>query len=197
MTPVREQQRGSALIYVTMVGLVISLTFAMFMTGSVVGEERAVEAELARSRVYWAQMGDFNYALSRVSYSRLCNGCAASDNKDTDLAIVLQAYFNELNNNKTWTYPDEAAAYSFQTSITAKADDTAGRNIYSGWLMAASTYTPSSLLGASAPKAPLMELRFCTGVSGADPKCGDITHDNNGKATTQFSINRLTNLPSP
>jgi len=54
-------------------------------------EQRAVEAELAKSRAYWAEMGNFHYAMSRISYSQLCNGCKGSNNKDSDLATVLQA----------------------------------------------------------------------------------------------------------
>jgi len=50
-----------------------------------------VEAELAKSRAYWAEMGNFHYAMSRISYSQLCNGCKGSNNKDSDLATVLQA----------------------------------------------------------------------------------------------------------
>src|SRR5450631_3273279 len=93
-----DSQRGSALIFVTVVGLVITLAFALFMSSTVLVEQRAVEAELAKSRVYWAEMGNFNYALSRISYSKLCNGCG-SNIKDINLAPVMQAYFNELSNN--------------------------------------------------------------------------------------------------
>ena len=187
-----EAQRGNALIFV------ITIAFALFMSSSVVVEERAVEAELAKSRVYWAEMGDFNYALSRISYSRLCNSCKPN-NKDTDLAVVLQAYFNELNNNQTWSYADESASYNFQTAIAANADNTPGRQTFSGWLMASSSYTPSTLLAASSGKLPLMELRVCVGLSGIGPaaKCGNINNNNGGAATAYFSINRLTNLPSP
>src|SRR5262249_40501734 len=110
---------------------------------------------------------------------------------------ILQAYFNELNNNKTWTYADESSNYSFQTAVTANADDTSGRQTFSGWLMAASTYTPSGLLTASSGKLPLMELRLCAGLSSSSSKCGHITSNNGGSPTAYFSVNRLTNLPSP
>jgi hypothetical protein len=192
-----ESQRGNALIFVVTIGLVITITFALFMSSSVVVEERAVETELAKSRVYWAEMGDFNYALSRISYSGLCNSllCLGAY-KDTDRAPILQAYFNELNNNKTWSYADESSNYNFQTAITAAPDNTAGRQNYSGWLMAASSYTPSTLLSASSGKLPLMELRLCVGLNN-NGKCGNITSNNGGGATAYFSVNRLTNLPSP
>src|SRR5665213_3093664 len=136
----QDAQRGSALLFVTIVGLIVSLMFTLFLNSTVLVEQRAVEAELAKARVYWAEMGNFNYALSRISYSRLCDSCAAN-NKDTDRAVVLQAYFNELGNNKTWSYADESANYNFQTAVVANADNTAGRQTYSGWLMAASSYT--------------------------------------------------------
>ena len=85
-------QRGGALIVVMMVGMVIAIGFAGFITSSLLVEARAVEGSLARSRAYWAQMGNFNYALSRVSKSKLCNSCLVSfaGNRDTDLAPVLQ-----------------------------------------------------------------------------------------------------------
>lgn len=44
-------QRGSALIFVTIVGLVVSTAFALFMTSTVITEHRAVEDSLARSRL--------------------------------------------------------------------------------------------------------------------------------------------------
>jgi hypothetical protein len=191
-----ESQRGNALIFVVTIGLVITIAFALFMSSTVVVEDRAVETELAKSRVYWAEMGDFHYALSRISYSRLCDSCSLNNNKDTDLAVVLQAYFNELNNNKTWSYVDESAAYNFQTAVVAAADNTPGRQNFSGYLMATPAYTPSSLLAASSGKLPLMELRLCVGL-GSGGKCGNLNNNNGGHATANFSINRLTNLPSP
>jgi hypothetical protein len=192
-----DSQRGNALIFVVTIGLVITIAFALFMSSTVVVEDRAVETELAKSRVYWAEMGDYNYALSRISFSRLCDSCTLNSNKDTDLAVVLQAYFNELNNNKTWNYADESAAYNFQTAMVAAADNRPGRQNYSGYLMATPAYTPSSLLAASSGKLPLMELRLCVGLGGSGGKCGNLNNNNGGKATAYYSINRLTNLPSP
>jgi type II secretory pathway component PulK len=89
LSPRSNSQKGSALIFVTIVGMVMSLAFALFMTSTVLTEQRAVEAELARSRAYWAELGDLRYTMSRISYSRLCNSCSLSDNEDTDLATVL------------------------------------------------------------------------------------------------------------
>jgi hypothetical protein len=192
-----HNQSGSALIFVTIVGLVMSLAFALFMTSTVITEQRAVEAELAKSRVYWAQMGNFHYAMSRISYSRLCNGCTLNSNKDTNLAAVLQAYFNELNGNKTWTYADESSNYSISTTDIATADDNPTRQNYSGWLMATSVNGTSALVGASSGKLPIMELRLCVGLNGTGAKCGNVNNNNGGRATTYFSVNQLTNLPSP
>lgn len=192
-----RDQDGGALLFVTMVGLVISMGFGLFMGSTVVGEGRAIEAQLARSRAYWAEMGNYNYALSRIAASRLCHGCSFFNNKDTDLAAVLQAYFNELDNYKTWTYLDEAAGYSITTITTASADDTPGRQNFSGWLMATPTVTTSSLVAASSGKLPLMELRLCVGLSYSGDECGNITNNNGGVATAYYSVNRLTNLPSP
>src|SRR5579864_5148178 len=132
MKSVPDRQRGGALIVVMMVGLVITIGFAGFITSSVLVEARAVEGSLARSRAYWAQEGNFNYALSRISNSKLCNSCLISlgGNKDTDFVPVLQAYFNELSNLQTWTYPDESTSYTITTTDTAAVDNTAGRQTF-------------------------------------------------------------------
>src|ERR1700742_3382277 len=100
-----KSQRGNALIVVMMVGTIVAIGFAGIITSSVLVEARAVEGSLARSRAYWAEMGNFNYALSRISKSKLCNSCLISlgGNKDPDLAPVLQKYFNELTSYKTFT----------------------------------------------------------------------------------------------
>jgi hypothetical protein len=197
LSPRDNRQRGSALIFVTIVGMVISVAFALFMTSTVLTEQRAVEASLAKSRVYWAQMGNFHYAMSRISYSRLCDSCKASNNKDIDLAPVLQAYFNELSNNQTWSYADEASGYSFVATDTALADNSPGRQTFSGYLMATSAFTPSALLSSQVSSLPLMELRLCIGLSNSGDKCGNLSNNNGGQATKYFSVNRLTNLPGP
>lgn len=190
-------QRGGALIVVMMVGMVIAIGFAGFITSSVLVEARAVEGSLARSRAYWAQMGNFNYALSRVSKSKLCNSCLLSfaGNKDTDLAPVLQRYFNELNGYKNWTYPDESSSYTITTTTAAAVDNTAGRQTYSGWLMATSSVNGSSLVSGLNGHLPLMELRVCIGLSSSGAHCGNLSSNNGGYTTAYFSINRLTNLP--
>lgn len=190
----RRNQRGGALIVVMMVGMVIAIGFAGFITSSVLVEARDVEGSLARSRAYWAEMGNFNYVLSRISYSRLCNNCDFN-NKDTDLAVVMQAYFNELGNLQTWTYPDESANYTITTTDTAAVDNTAGRQPYSGWLMATTTVGGSSLVSGLNNHLPIMELRLCVGRPFSWSGCGNLSANNGGNPTAYFSINRLTNLP--
>ncbi len=193
----RLNQRGGALIVVMMVGMVIAIGFAGFITSTVLVEARAVEGSLARSRAYWAQMGNFNYALSRISKSKLCNSCLISlgGNKDTDFTPVLQAYFNELSNLQTWTYPDESSSYTITTTDTAAVDNTPGRQTFSGWLMATSAYTSSSLVSGLNNHLPIMELRVCVGLGNSGSNCGNLGNNNGGFATSYFSINRLTNLP--
>jgi len=173
------------------------MTFAFFMNGTVAGEERAVEGSLARSRVYWAEMGNFNYALSRISKSKFCSSCLLPNFniKDTVIATNLQAYFNELSNVKTWTYPDESSSYTITTTDTAAADNTAGRHQYSGWLMATSAYSSSSLVSGLNSHLPVMELRLCVGLANTNSQCGNLGNNNGGYTTAYFSINRLTNLP--
>lgn len=189
-----QNQRGNALIVVMMVGLICAIGFAGFITSAILVEARDVDGSLARSRAYWAEIGNFNYALSRISYSRLCNGCGMA--KDSQLAPVLQAYFNELSNNNVWTYPDESASYTITTPApTAAPDDTSGRHNFSGWLMATSSVSSSSLVSGLNNHLPLMELRLCVGLAFSWSTCGPITGNNGGNTTAYFSINRLTNLP--
>jgi hypothetical protein len=197
MSRALRNQRGGALIVVMMVGMVIAIGFAGFITSAVLVEARAVEGSLARSRAYWAQMGNFNYALSRVSKSKLCNSCllASSNNKDTDLALVLQRYFNELNSYKSWTYPDETGGYTITVTDTAAADNTSGRQNFSGWLMATASVSGSSLVSGLNGHLPLMELRVCVGLNNSGAHCGNLNANNGGYTTAYFSINRLTNLP--
>jgi hypothetical protein len=187
-------QRGGALIVVMMVGMVIAIGFAGFITSTVLVEATAVEGSLARSRAYWAQMGNYNYAMSRISYSKLCNGCGTGY-KDSQLSPVLQAYFNELSNIKTWTYPDESTNYTITTTETATPDDTPGRQNFSGWLMATSTVASSTLVSGINSHLPIMELRLCVGLSSSGSQCGNLSINNGGNTTTYFSVNRLTNLP--
>ena len=187
-------QRGGALIFVIIVGMVMTTAFFLFMNSTVLLESRAVEASLAKERAYWAQMGNYNYALSRISYSKLCNSCKPN-NKNPALAAVLQAYFNELSNQNTWTYADESSNYSITTTNVAAEDDRSSQT-FSGWLMAQSTATPSALVTSSAGSLPQMELRLCVGLAsntGPSSKCGASSSNNGGNATQYFSINRLTN----
>lgn len=197
MKAVLGNQRGGAMVFVTLVGLVISMAFAMFMSSTVLVEQRAVESSLAKSRAYWAQMGHMRYAMSRISKSKMCNSCLVTqvNIKDTDLAPVLQAYFNELDAIKTWSYPDEAAAYTITITETAAVDEDPTRQTYSGWLKATSSYTASTLVTGLDNHLPLMELRLCVGRGNAGEKCEDIDHNNGGRTTAFFRIARLTNLP--
>jgi hypothetical protein len=191
-----SDQRGGAMIAVVVMGLVVSIGFAGFIGTTVWNEQRAVDAELAKTRAYWAEMGNFAYAMSRISYSRLCNGCSLN-NKDTALATVLQAYFNELSNNQNWTYPDEASGYSITTTDTAAADNRSNRQNFSGYLMATSAYTGSTVVSGLSQHLPLMELRLCAGLVNSTAHCGNIANNNGGAATAYFSINRVTDLPAP
>jgi len=197
MSDALKSQRGNALIVVMMVGTIVAIGFAGIVTSSVLVEQRAVEGSLARSRAYWAEVGNFNYALSRISKSKFCSSCLFpnSNVKDTVMAANLQAYFNELGSQKTWTYPEESASYSITTTDTAAADDTPGRQQFSGWLMATSSYSSSSLVSGLNSHLPVMELRLCVGLGNTNSHCGNINNNNGGNTTAYFSIDRLSNLP--
>ncbi|MBA2588136.1 MAG: hypothetical protein H0U98_05860 [Alphaproteobacteria bacterium] len=189
-----HNQGGSALIFVTIVGLVMSMAFALFMTSTVLTEQRAVEAQLATTRTYWAQMGNFHYAMSRISYSRLCGNNCGNKLKDTEIVPVLQAYFNELSSNKVWSYADESSNYTITTTDTVA---TAGGQTYSGWLLATSVNTTSALVANSSGKLPLLEMGLCVGLGNSGAKCGNLNNNNGGNTTAYFSVNHLTNLPLP
>jgi len=107
---------------------------------------------------------------------------------------VLQAYFNELSNNRVWSYADESSNYSITTTTTAT---TAGSQTFSGWLLATSAYTSSALVASSSGKLPLLEMGICVGLGNTGSKCGNISNNNGGNATAYFSVNHLANLPSP
>jgi hypothetical protein len=185
------------MVFVILVGLVISLAFSLFMTSTVLVESRAVEGELAKSRAYWAEMGTFHYAMSRISKSKFCSSCVIPNTniKDTVLAANLQSYFNELSTLQPWNYPDESSNYTITITDTAAADDTPTRQPYSGWLMATSAYTGSGLVTGINSHLPLEELRLCVGLNNVGARCGGITNNNGGKTTGYFSVNRLTSLP--
>jgi hypothetical protein len=190
-----KSQRGNAIIAITGIGLVMTMAFAAFMTSTVMTEQRAVEGELAMSRTYWAEMGNFDYVMSRISYSKFCGTLLClTKMRDADMVPVLQAYFNELSNNNVWTYADESSNYSITTNDIAAVDENPLRQTYSGWLKATSTFTASSLI---TEKLPQMELRLCVGLNNAGAKCGDINNNNGGNQTAYFSVNQLTNLPMP
>jgi hypothetical protein len=197
MSNALKSQKGNALIVVMMVGTIIAIGFAGIVTSSVLVEQRAVEGSLARSRAYWAEMGNFNYALSRISKSKFCSSCVVPNTniKDTVMATNLQAYFNELGNLKTWSYPDESASYTITTTDTAAADNTPGRQLFSGWLMATSSYSSSSVVAGLNSHLPVMELRLCVGLGNTNPHCGNLNNNNGGNTTAYFSIDRLSNLP--
>jgi hypothetical protein len=197
MSDALKSQKGNALIVVMMVGTIIAIGFAGIVTSSVLVEQRAVEGSLARSRAYWAEMGNFNYALSRISKSKFCSSCVVPNTniKDTVMATNLQAYFNELGNLKTWSYPDESASYTITTTDTAAADNTPGRQLFSGWLMATSSYSSSSVVAGLNSHLPVMELRLCVGLGNTNSHCGNLNNNNGGNTTAYFSIDRLSNLP--
>jgi hypothetical protein len=197
MSDALKSQRGNALIVVMMVGTIVAIGFAGIVTSSVLVEQRAVEGSLARSRAYWAEMGNFNYALSRISKSKFCSSCLFPNTnvKDTVLATNLQAYFNELSALQTWTYPDESSRYSITVTDTAAADSTPGRQQFSGWLMATSSYSSSSVVAGLNSHLPVMELRLCVGLGNTNSHCGNLNNNNGGATTAYFSIDRLSNLP--
>jgi hypothetical protein len=185
-----------------MIGTVTSLILSVGVITPVLAERRAVETQLAEMRIRWAAIGSFRYALSRTNHSKLCQTIAACTGatklSDVTKATVLQAYLSEISSLQTWSYPDETASYQIRLAPTAAADDTAGRNTYSGRLMMKAAYsgTQSSfgiLNGASTRMGPL-EMRVCVGLSTSTSTCGALGSDNGGVPTSFYSVGRLTTL---
>ena len=201
MKRVLQGQRGNILIPVMLVGLTCTLMMSALINRSVYLEQAAVENRLAETRAYWATMGHFRYALSRARHAGLCKdsvGCNPSDNiNDTDKITALQSYLNEIAAFRTFTYPDENAAYSIKIGLTAAVDDGLGRNNYSGHLMITSSYptvgvSTLPVLSGLAQRFTPYQLRFCTSLTSAYANCGPIgSNNNNGKPTGFYSVKRF------
>ena len=196
-----QSQRGSILVPVMLVGLTCTLMMSALINRSVYLEQAAVENRLAETRAYWATMGHFRYALSRARHAGLCadsGGCNPGDkSKDTDKIPVLQSYLDEIAAFRTFTYPDENAAYSIKIDLTAAVDDDPLRQTFSGYLMMTSSYPTTGvstlpvLSGLAQRFAPL-RLRFCTSLVSAYAACGPIiNNNNNGNPTGYYSVSRL------
>ena len=200
----REKQRGSALIPVMLIGLILTLVLGGLVQNTVYLEQVALENRLAEMRAYWATMGHFRYALSRTAHMGLCPnalGCLLDRVKDTDKATVLQSYLNEIAAYRTWTYADENAAYTIKINVTAAVDDDPSRQTFSGHLMMTSSYPTTgvstlAVLSGLANRFTAYQFRFCVGLSGGNAKCGAINKDNGGSTTGGYSVKRFFRLPS-
>ena len=123
----QNNQRGGALIFVTIVGLVMTLGLCAVHDQHGAGGSARRGGRAGQEPRLLGTDGQFQlcpqpHFLQPALQQLHRNG----NNKDTDLAPVLQAYFNELSNKKTWTYPDESASYTITTTDTAAADEHGG-----------------------------------------------------------------------
>jgi len=196
-----QSERGNILVPVMLVGLTCTLLMSALINRSVYLEQAAVENRLAETRAYWATMGHFRYALSRARHAGLCPdsaGCIPSQNiKDTDKITALQSYLDEITAFRTFTYPDENAAYSIRISLTAAVDDDPTRQQFSGYLMMTSSYPTTGVstldvLSGLAQRFTPYRLRFCTSLLSAYANCGAISgNNNNGRPTGYYSVSRF------
>jgi hypothetical protein len=196
-----QSQRGNILVPVMLVGLTCTLLMSALINRSVYLEQAAVENRLAESRAYWATMGHFRYALSRARHAGLCPdsaGCTPAQNiKDTDKITALQSYLDEIAAFRTFTYPDENAAYSIKINLTAAVDDDPLRQLFSGYLMMTSSYPTTGVstldvLSGVAQRFTPYRLRFCTSLLSAYANCGAISgNNNNGRPTGYYSVSRF------
>lgn len=200
-----QGQRGSILVPVMLVGLICTLMMSALINRSVYLEQAAVENRLAETRAYWAAMGHFRYALSRARHAGLCadnNGCNPGDkSKDTDKIPVLQSYLDEIAALRTFTYPDENAAYSIKIGLTAAVDDDPTRQQFSGHLMMTSSYPAGGVsllpvLSGLAQRFTPYQLRFCTGLASPYAPCGAISNNNGGLMTGLYSVKRFYRMNS-
>jgi hypothetical protein len=109
-TPAND--RGSALIAVTMIGLVAVLAVSS-LAGRVVTEHRAVEDSLAQLRLYWAGMGHANYLLSRTMQVGPCGGAKTCSYGAGDFLRRGTWMLDEVTGLRNWRYPETGAAYAF------------------------------------------------------------------------------------
>jgi hypothetical protein len=201
-----QSQRGNILVPVMLIGLTCTLMMSALINRSVYLEQAAVENRLAETRAYWAAMGHFRYALSRARHAGLCPdslGCTPTQNiKDTDKVTAIQSYLDEIAAYRTFTYPDENAAYSIKINLTAAVDDDPLRQNFSGHLMMTSSYPTSGVstlpvLSGLAQRFTPYQLRFCTSLISAFAACGSILNNNNGGDPTGFySVKRLYRMNS-
>ena len=200
MTQVFQGQRGNILVPVMLVGLTCTLLMSALINRSVYLEQAAVENRLAESRAYWATMGHFRYALSRARHAVLCpnsGGCSLNQNiKDTDKITALQSYLDEITAFRTFTYPDENAAYSIKIALTAAVDDDPTRHQFSGHLMMTSSYPTTGVstldvLSGLAQRFTPYRLRFCTGLASPYSACPPIASNNGGNNNGYYSVKRF------
>jgi hypothetical protein len=172
---------------------------------SVYLEAASVENSLAQSRAYWATMGHFRYALSRVRHAGLCpnvGGCISTDIfKDTDLVPALQSYLDEISALRIFTYPDENSGYTITINLTGTVDDDPTRQNFSGHLMMTSSYPTTGLsllpvLSGLAQRFTPYQIRFCTGLASVNAPCGGISTNNGGQPTGFYSVKRFYRMPS-
>ena len=200
MIRVLQSQRGNILVPVMLVGLTCTLMMSALINRSVYLEQAAVENRLAESRAYWATMGHFRYALSRGRHAGLCpnsNGCNPNQNiKDIDKVTALQSYLDEISTFRTFTYPDENAAYSIKINLTAAVDDDPTRHLFSGYLMMTSSYPTTGVssldvLSGLAQRFTPYQMRFCTSLASAFSACGPVSSNNVGNPTGFYSVSRF------
>jgi hypothetical protein len=202
-----DNQRGSILVPVMLIGLMSTLILGALVNHAVYLEEAAVENRLAETRAYWLTMGHFRYALSRERRYGLCPnalGCTVllDSINDVDKATVLQSYLNEIASYRTFTYPDENSGYTIKINVTGVVDDDPSRNLFSGYLMMTSSYpavgvSTLPVLSGLAQRFTPYRIRFCSSLSSAYAACGPISSNNNsGRPTGYYNLRRLTRQPS-
>jgi len=197
----RSGQSGYILMMVSVVGLVATMVVGSIFNGGVMQEQRAVDNHLAELRAYWAIMGHFHYAFSRVRGQKLCfdaaGNCPAYTSIQDDKTVqVLNAYLAEVNAYRRFTYPEESANYWIDIDRTGLVDDYPLKHLHSQWLMIRSSFpnTQSTLpvLANLVTRFKPLEVRFCTNMATQDTPCGPFNANNfGGTLNGLYRIRRL------
>jgi hypothetical protein len=184
----RAAQDGFILITVVVIGFVAALVMAGVLTAAVPREARAVDQKLADIRAYWLAQGHFRYAFSRIRQDYLCSdadGVCTGDQsqQDSDMAMVLNDYLNDITALRHMTYREESAGYWIDVGATALINPSA-THAKSQYLMMRSSFpgTQSTLptLAGIAQRAIPLEIRFCVHMTNWTDPCGSFSTNNFG-----------------
>lgn len=181
----KRREEGAVLITVMVVSAVVLLFGTAISNHLITSESDAVEEELLKARIYWAEVGHLNYMLSRAAGSGLCDGAdrnarlqsecdAGGADAEADRIAALEGYLAEIevggatpNNYRVWRYPsDDLGASQYFFAIGSIVQDRTGAGVGDGEyqidlsLVAGQSGNASVLDGAEL-REPVLRAGFC------------------------------------